>query len=311
MSRLLVVYFSQSGQMARVAASVAAPLVAAGHDVTVLSLGPRIPYPFPWSFWRFLDVFPESVYLDPPPLAPWHATGPLDAVLVCYTVWFLSPAPPVTAFLQSAAGRALLRDTPVVTITACRNMWVMAQEEVKALLAQAGARHCDHVALVDSGPALATFLTTPRWLLTGRKGPWLGLPPPGLTDAEIAGAARFGRAIAQALADGTLDGRRAVLRDLAAVKVDPALLASERIGRRSFRIWGRLVRAAGPPGSWARRPVLALYVSVLVLMIVTIVPLMLLLRALLTPLMRTRVQAEAVRHEAPSGSGTARLHEFT
>jgi len=310
MSKVLVVHYTQSGQLERAARALVAPLQAAGHAVDFLALEPQRPYPFPWSFWSFLDAFPESVHLDPPPLRPWTTPAPrYDLVLLCWSPWFLSPAPPTTAFLQSERGRALLQDTPVVTLTANRGMWVLAQEQVRALLAAAGARHCDHVALVDPHK-LSSFVTTPRWMLTGRREPFWGLPRAGVPEADIAGAARFGRALVRALADGTLDGRRPVLTGLGAASVDPALLASEKIGRRSFRVWGKLVRAAGRPGAPMRRPVLALYVLFLVTMIVTVVPVSLLIRTLLKPLLRARLAAQAASYERPSGAGTERMREF-
>ena len=310
MKHALVVYASQTGQLGRCARAVAAPLSAAGHAVEFLELKAVRPYPFPWSFWTFLDAFPESVYLDPPELAPWHAARPrYDLVLLCYSPWFLSPSPALTAFVQSQAGRTLLRDTPVVTLTASRGMWIQAQEVVKQQLAEAGARHCDHIAL-DDPHKLSSFITTPHWMLTGRQEPFWGLPRAGVPEELIAGSARFGRALARALSDGTLDGGRPVLTGLAAAQVDPALMASEKIGRRSFRVWGKLVRAAGRPGEAARRPVLAAYVAFLVLMIVTVVPVSLLVRTLLKPLMRTRLAAQAAAYEAPSGSGTERMREF-
>lgn len=309
--RILFVCFSQSGQMARVAKAIAAPLINAGHDVTSVALEPESPFPFPWPFWTFLDAFPESVAHVPPALKPWSVEGRFDLIVLCYTVWYLSPAPPITAFLTSEQGKRVMRDTPVVTVTACRNMWVMAQEQVKTLLKSAGARHCDHVALVDPGPALATFITTPRWMFTGRRTPMWGMPAAGLTDADVAATARFGRAMARAMDEGTLDGSRPVLRELGAAKVDPALLASERIGRRSFTIWSKLVRAAGTAGSPSRLPVLAIYVTFLVTAIVTIVPVTMLIRAALKPLIRTKLEAEAAGYEQPSGSGTARVSEFS
>jgi len=308
MKHILVVFYSQSGQLERAARAVAAPLEAAGHAVEWLRLEPVRDYPFPWRFWDFLDAFPESVHLDPPALKPWPAVARPDLVLLCYSPWFLSPAPPVTAFLQSAAGRALLKDTPVVTLTASRGMWVQAQEQVKALLAQAGARLGDHIALDDPNK-LSSFITTPHWLLTGRQAPFWGLPRAGVPDDVIAGAARFGRALGAALAQGTL-GARPALTGLQAARVDPALLASERIGRRSFRVWGKLVRLAGPPGAVLRRPVLALYVTFLILMIVTVVPVSLLLRTLLRPALRARLDAQAARYEGPSGRGAERMREF-
>ena len=310
MKQVLVVWYTQSGQLERAARAIAAPLQAAGHAVEFLALEPATPYPFPWTFWTFLDAFPESVYLDPPRLKPWRTARPrYDLVILAWSPWFLSPAPPTTAFLKDGAGRALLKDTPVATLTANRGMWMLAQEQVAALLQDAGARHCDHVALVDPHK-LSSFVTTPHWLLTGRKEPFWGLPRAGVPDAEITEAARFGRALAQALADGALDGRRAVLTGLAAAQVDPALVASEKIGRRSFRVWGKLVRAAGGPGAPLRRPVLAAYVVFLIAMIVTVVPVSLVIRTLLKPLLRKRLEAQAERYERPSGAGTERMKEF-
>ncbi|HUS25191.1 MAG TPA: dialkylresorcinol condensing enzyme [Candidatus Binatia bacterium] len=311
MKRILVVLYSQTGQLERVARAIAAPLHEAGHTVDWLRLESQPPYPFPWTFWSFLDAFPESVRLTPPPLRSWSVAARYDLVLLCWTPWFLSPAPPVAAFLQSEAGRAVLRDTPVVTVTAARNMWVLAQEDVKRMLAGAGARHSDHVALTDPGHTLVTVVTTPAWMLTGRRDAVASLPRAGLTDAQVAGSVRFGRALAAAFADGSLDGQRPVLTGLGAAQVDPALVMSEKIGRRSFRVWSKIVSAAGGPGARTRRPVLAVYVAFLVLMIITVVPVSLAIRTLLKPLMRARLQAQAAAYERPSGRGTERLSRFS
>src|SRR3546814_10066128 len=70
MKRVLVVYFSQTGQLRRVAESLCAPLTAAGVEVDWCELQPRQPYPFPWPFFRFFDQFPETVHLDSPTLQP-------------------------------------------------------------------------------------------------------------------------------------------------------------------------------------------------------------------------------------------------
>lgn len=307
--KILAIYHTQSGQLERCARAVCAPLAAAGHSVEFLRLESQRRYPFPWTFWTFLDAFPECVYLDPPPLQPWRtASDRYDLILLCYSPWFLSPAPPLTAFVQSPAGRALLKDAPVVTLTASRGMWTQAQATVKQLLAEAGARHSDHIAL-DDPHKLTSFITTPHWMLTGSQEPFWGLPRAGVPEDLIAGSARFGRALDRALASG-FDGRAPALTGLSAAQVDPALMMSEKIGRRSFRVWGKLVRVAGRPGEGARRPVLAAYVAFLVLMIVTVVPLSLVIRTLLKPLMRARIEAQAASHEAPSGSGTERMREF-
>jgi len=309
--RILVVSYSQTGQLSRLVDSVCGPLRAAtGCEVVAERIAPQVPYPFPWPFLRFLDVFPESVYLDPPPMRPLSLApdADFDLVILAYQVWFLSPSLPITGFLTSSAGRRLLAGKPVITLIACRNMWLTAQETVKRLLSQAGARLLDNVVLVDAAPALATFITTPRWLLTGNPGRPSGLlPRAGVSDRDIAAARRFGDAIAAALRDDRELGEGPLLAGLAACRVDDRLILSERIGHRSFRIWGRLMRALGPPGSRRRTPVLVLYALFLVTMIASVVPITLILRRLAAPLLRPSLLRLKAYYELPSGSGDERL----
>jgi hypothetical protein len=308
--KVLAVHFSQTGQAAALLENIVQPLLQQPDVVlTRLTLAVAPPYPFPWPFWRFLDTFPETVHLDPPPLASMPLTGTenFDLIILAYPVWFLSPPLPLTAFLQHPAARAVLHGRAVVTATACRNMWVMAQETVKQLLRDAGARHLDHVALVDRGHALATFITTPRWVLTGRKDAFWGLPAAGVAEADLKASNRFGVALLQGLRrdDETRDAP--LLAGLGACKVDTALVASERIGIRSFRIWGKALRALGRPGAPARRALLVFYMVFLVTVIVTVVPLTMLLRRALSPLLRARLERTRRTYEAPSGSGDERL----
>ncbi|KNZ32798.1 MAG: dialkylrecorsinol condensing enzyme [Methylibium sp. NZG] len=302
--------YSQSGQLARVAERIAAPLrESAGIELHIETLQVQPAYPFPWPFFRFLDAFPESALTHPPALAPLTLTGgeDFDLVILPYQVWFLAPSPPVTAFLRHPVGRRLLHGKPVVTVIACRNMWLQAQEKMKGLLASCGARLIDNVVLVDPGPTLATFITTPRWMFTGRRGAFWGLPPAGLSDGQIAATRRFGLGLRDALARDAERSNAPVLTGLGAVNVDPKLYISEKVGTRSFFVWGSLLRAAGPPGSPQRVPLLAIYVAFLVVMIVTIVPLSLALQALLRPVLRPWLGRIKHQFEMPSGSATDRL----
>ena len=71
MKSVLLIQYSQSGQLSDVAAHIIAPLVEAPDiEVTVETLMPVSPYPFPWPVLRFFDTFPEAVYLDAPPMQP-------------------------------------------------------------------------------------------------------------------------------------------------------------------------------------------------------------------------------------------------
>lgn len=311
--RVLLIHYSQTGQLSAVAEQIAEPLrddpAIALH---VETLAPLTPYPYPWPFFRFFDAFPESAHGVPPPLAPLTLTGdePFDLVILPYQVWFLAPSLPVTAFLKHPVGRKLLAGRPVVTVIACRNMWLSAQEKMKALLADAGARLIDNVVLTDPGPTLATFITTPRWLLTGRKNGFWGMPPAGLDDTQIRRTRRFGLALRDALQAGRERGTAPLLDGLDAVRVQPKLYVSERAGTRGFFVWGKIIRLGGGPGSPARVPLLAVYVTFLVCAILTIVPTSLALQALLRPFMRARFARIRQHFESPSGSETHRLQQY-
>ena len=201
--RVLVVGYSQTGQLARVTERLIAPLREdPGITLHVETLRPERVYPFPWPFFRFFDAFPESAHLRPPALAPLSLRGDedFDLIILSYQVWFLAPSLPVTAFLKHPLAGALLRGKPVVTVIACRNMWMMAQEKLKGMLTAVGARLIDNVVLTDPAPTLATLITTPVWMLSGRKKGFWGLPDAGLNEAQIQGMRRFGLALREALA---------------------------------------------------------------------------------------------------------------
>jgi len=304
MKRVLVVHFSQTGQLARVARRLASPLAEA-NDVELVEepLRPRRPYPFPWSFRSFLDAMPETVLLDPPALAPLAvgADERFDLVVLAYQVWYLAPSGPMTAFLKSEEGKRLLRGRPVVTVIACRNMWLVAQETVKRLIQEAGGRLRDNVAFIDGGGTLATFVTTPRWLLTGRRDAFWGLPAAGVAEEEIANADRFGLALLAALRADRERKDAPMLAGLGAARVDPRLIFSERAAQRAFSVWSRLIRLGGAPGSIGRLPLLAVFCVYLVAMILAVVPTSLLVQKITRPLFAKRLRSLQAYYELPSG----------
>jgi hypothetical protein len=266
-------------------------------------LRPRTPYPFPWPLLRFFDAMPEAVLLDPPALEPLavRSEEKFDLVVLAYQVWFLAPSGPVTAFLKSDEGKRLLRGRPVVTVIGCRNMWLNAQETVKQLIHDAGGELRDNVVFTDRAPTLATLITTPRWLLSGRRDGFLGLPPAGIAEGDIAGADRFGRALLESLRTGRERASGPMLAGLGAARVDPRLIFSERAGKRAFGAWSRIIRLGGRPGSLLRLPLVVLFCLYLVAMILAVVPASLLLQRLLRPLLARRLESQKTYFEAPSG----------
>ncbi|MBC8088893.1 MAG: dialkylresorcinol condensing enzyme [Phycisphaerae bacterium] len=305
MKSVLLIQYSQSGQLTDVARAVTAPLVESAEiELTVETLRPKTPFPFPWPVLQFFDTFPSAVYLDGCELEPLKVdpNRKFDLVILSYQVWFLSPSLPVTGFLKSADAKLLLHDTPVMTLIACRDMWLMAQEQVKLMLDRCGARLVGNVALVDEAGTAGSFFATPAWVLSGNKGPHLFgvIPRAGVKPEQITASRRFGERIAHTLGhDLPVDGH--LLQGLGAVRINEKLIASEKTARRSFLIWGSLFRKLGPTGAFARKPVLILYVLFLFTLIVTFIPISMLIKKLLAPFAKARVASQKAYFAYPSG----------
>ncbi|WP_348673729.1 hypothetical protein [uncultured Abyssibacter sp.] len=273
--RVLEIHFSQTGQLTRVMDHLVQPLIdQPGIEVERHRIEMVQPYPFPWPFFRFFDEFPETVAFVTPEIKAIEASGPYDLIVLGYTPWYLSPAPPIVAFLQSETAAKLFRDTPVVTVTACRNMWLMAQYRLNKLIRGLGGRLLDRVVLADQGGTAATFITTPRWMFTGKKNRYLGMfPPAGVAEPEIEGADTYGRRIVQWLESETpaTEAERPIATP-DPNPPNPMLLLGEFMGLRSFMIWGALIRLCGRQGRWTRVPVVLFYALFLACAVVVVLP---------------------------------------
>lgn len=303
MRRVLALCYSQTGQLRRCLDSLLSGLDPEEFEVHVEVIRARETYPFPWSFGDFLDVFPESVRWEAPAIEEpgFDPDTEYDLVVLAYTVWFLAPALPIQGFLRSPYAR-VLEDTPVLTLIACRNMWHTASEQMKGELQRLGAHHMDNVVVVDDGPAWATFVTTPRWMFTGKKDRFLRIfPPAGVSEDAIAGLQRFGAAVTAGRESLAEPHPGPLCRGLDPLEVNERFVIPEMIGEHTFRPWARIVRAVGPRGSTWRKPVLGVFVVYLVLAILVLIPLTIVLRILLYPFLRRPLGAFVERLKSPSG----------
>lgn len=302
--RVLVIYYSQTGQLENVLKTMVLPLQEDETvELSMVKLQSSETFEFPWSFFRFFDCFPETVYLDPPKNLPLEINDPeeYDLIILGYQPWFLSPSMPMSAFILSDQAKRILKNKPVITVVACRNMWIEAQKTMKELIVSCGGRLIDNVVLSDQSGPLESFITTPRWMLTGRRDSFWGLSAAGIAPEEIEHSRRFGEAIALGLKKDGEKKDEPMLQGMGAVRADPRFIASEKIGKRSFRIWGRLIRLFGPRGSWLRRPVLVVYVIFLIALIVSVVPLNMMIQALIRRLFKVKMDRIIKMTEAPSG----------
>lgn len=270
--KILVLYYSQSGQLKQILDSLLEPLERAETvSIHFEALKPKPAYPFPWTTDSFCDVFPESfkeIACEMEPLGIDSDQG-FDLVILAYTVWYLSPAIPISSFLQSSAAKQLLKDRPVVTVIGCRNMWLMAQEKVKKRIQAAGGRLKGNIVLMDRATNLVGVATIAYWMMTGKKErPIRLLPRPGVSDEDIREARRFGPLLRD---PETLEQNK--LNALGAVRVVPAYIIFERRIEKVFNIWSTFIRQKGGPGDPRRRRRVRMFFYYLLVAIGLIAPL--------------------------------------
>ncbi|VFQ44413.1 hypothetical protein [Desulfoluna butyratoxydans] len=276
MKRVLCIYFSQSGQLGECLDSLTRPLKALeGVEVETLVLSPKKAYPYPWTFFRFFDVFPEA-YLEVPPAMETPEMelnpGDYDLVILGYHVWFLKLSLPMLGFLHTM-GAKVLEGTPVVMVNACRNMWHRAWFQASTLVRRLGGRIIGHVVLIDQGPASATFLTTPLWLFTGQKQVIRSLPAAGVSTRDIDSLEAVGDRLAVALEKDELDECRLVKLSDEVPEVSGKYMLPEKFGLLLFWPWAKLARLSGRLWYGLRYPMEFLFFLSLFFSILVIVPL--------------------------------------
>lgn len=307
-----MLHYSQTGQLSRVIQSITEPLVLHPDiDVTFLNIEPVKKYPFPWPFIEFFCNFPEAVYMDAPENKPLDIEDntDFDLIILGYQVWFLSPSLPTTALLRSPQAESLFAGKPVITVIACRDMWLTAQEKVKNELKRLQANLIDNVALVDEGGSGFSFLSTPLWMFTGKKGPWWCAPKAGISELDIQKSERFGKRIVECLTSNPEALKSSILTGLGAVKIKEKTIASEALAHRSFLVWGRLLRAVGSPTSLARKVFVRIYIVFLIILILTLVPISALIKKLLTPFTKQRIKTQKEYYSFPSGESRKDIEE--
>ena len=248
MKKIVVFYYTQSGQALQIARSVCQPLKEAGNTIIYKAIEPENPFPFPWTCWSFFETFPESRLSIP--------TGKLkefdfsdvndaDLVIISGQSWYLSPSLPLHAFFQDEKVRLYLKGKMIVNISGCRNMWVMAQRKIRQYIYQAGGHYVGHIVLQDKAPNLVSALTIIRWLFYNKKEASHCLPVAGVSDDDVKNASRFGVIINETLANGKWNDLQNNLMHEKAVEYRTSIVFVEKVGHRIFGIWADFIRKKG------------------------------------------------------------------
>jgi len=293
MKNVLVIYYSQSGQLESIARNIAKPLLDSDEiNVTFHEVELEKPFPFPWNKEAFFDAFPESFLQIPTALKPVPAVilnQKYDLILLNYQVWYLSPSIPVNSFLKSPEAKILLNDTPVITISGSRNMWVMAQEKIKVLLKENNAKLKGNIALVDRVGNLVSVITIVEWMFSGVKKKYLGIfPLPGVSEKDINESTKFGEVILSHLKNNDLDHLQSQLVAKDAVKISPYLVTVDKTANKIFKKWSNIINNKKK----SRKFLLKVFYIYLFLAIWLISPIVYILHVFTYPLKRNRIKKE-------------------
>ena len=298
MKNVLVIYYSQSGQLESIARNIAKPLLNSDENNVVFhEIQLEKPFPFPWNKEAFFDAFPESFLQIPTALKPVPAqilNQKFDLILLHYQVWYLSPSIPINSFLKSPEAKILFNNTPVVTISGSRNMWVMAQEKIKVLLKNNNAQLKGNVALVDRVGNLISVITIVEWMFSGVKKKYLGIfPLPGVSEKDIVESSKFGEIIRKNLQNNNFDNLQIQLLEKGAVRISSYLVKVDKTANKIFNKWSNFINNKKSN----RKIWLKLFKTYLLLAIWLISPIVYILHVISYPFFINKIRRERIYYQ--------------
>ena len=290
---VLVLYYTQTGQLEDIMKNIAQPFEDKKDEylVTYYNIQLKEDFPFPWPSDVFFNTFPESYLQIPREILPPPANvlnKKYDLILFGYQVWYLTPSIPIISFLKSSYAEGLLKDTPIVTVSATRNMWMLSQEKLKVYLKNLNGKLVGNIALVDRHDNYTSVLTILRWLTTGQKEKSGMLPAAGVSDEEINGAGKYGKIIENHFENNDFTNLQPDLVKNGAVEIRPFLVRVEKVGNKIFTIWSNLIIKKKE-----KRPLLIKFFKVYLMAAIWIIsPIVLVFHILLAPVLWSKRQKQ-------------------
>lgn len=245
MKRILVIGYSQSGQLYNILENFLKPFQ--GIEIEQVHIRPKESFPFPWTSDVFFDTMPESVLEEPKSLEPLKlGANKYDLIILGYQPWYLSPSIPTTSLLNDSAFLKVLKDTPVMTVIGARNMWLNAHESVVQNIEAAGGKMVANVPLIDRHQNLVSALSILHWMLTGKKErKWGILPYPGVSAKDIEEVELFGKNAFEAFQNNSYQGLQDKILAKNKIDIHPSILLIEMRAKSLFLAWANLIKRKG------------------------------------------------------------------
>lgn len=264
MKKALIIYYSQAGQTAT-AVKVFTAGLSLSHSCETVPVQCQEAFAFPWKMTSFFRAFPRChrgpfPQAEVTPSLPWKD---YDLIVLAYQVWFLSPSLPVRGFLSSPSA-AGLASRNVLTLVTCRNLWQSAALKVRDHLRCLEAVHVGQITICERSPLWASFVTTPRWMLTGKKDAFSIFPEAGISTQEFASLEEMGRRVGVSVQECS-DTYGANLNRV-------SLELMDWIGSRFFRLWSKIIVQIAPRAGRLQDGVLVMFRLNLMLLIISVGP---------------------------------------
>ncbi|MGZ2371339.1 hypothetical protein ACXR6G_16285 [Ancylomarina sp. YFZ004] len=275
MKKILVLYYSQTGQLKNIVNSVTKPLQNCNDiELTFTNYSPIQAYSFPWTSEDFFDAFPESVNGIPCKLKPLDCDieKDYDLIILAYQVWYLSPSIPTWSLLCDDRYSNIFKGKNVITILGVRNMWIGAHKKLSKKLTDIGSSHIGNIVLTDPYPNLISVVTVIKWMTTGNQGPYKFFPRSGVKQESVESATAFGYIIKEAIEKNSYDDLQENLVANNAVNIDFTLKTTEQSGLNIFKIWSKFILKKGGAGNKDRRNRIRLFKYFLMTLIFVISP---------------------------------------
>ncbi len=247
MKEILVIYYSQSGQLKEISNNLLSSLAKnVDYNITYKEIEPVKSYPFPWKSDDFFNVMPESVLgvkceineVD-------FEKNNYDLIILAHQIWYLSPSIPFWSFLQDDKYKHIFKDTKVITLVGARNMWVMALKDISKRLKEIGAKHVGNIVFIDKHNNLISVLTIIKWMFTAKKGPYKNLPEAGVSTKEINYASKYGELIKTAFENNNFEDFQSKVVSIGGVPINFAVKITEQNAKRIFKIWANKIIKKG------------------------------------------------------------------
>ncbi|QZT64976.1 flavodoxin family protein [Mycolicibacterium austroafricanum] len=207
--RVLLLYYSYTGQSKKVLGAAGDVFRARGYEVTEAPIeftDPRYAerfsrFPMRRVWPEFLGMLPAQTLQRTGDIRTPDAvrTGDYDLICIGSPTWWDTVSMPLRTFLTSHEARNLLEGTRFAVFVVCRRKWRKNLAGVRKLAEKKGGRYVDGIHFTYPGGELASMLSLTSYLGSGEyKDRYLGvkLPPTNINDEHLEESRRFASRVA-------------------------------------------------------------------------------------------------------------------